>query len=99
MDCKIRGDKYVFVYAYSHVSRQTKICRAKMKKSWEQLDDWIKNFEVGQKMVRLWDMNANVEDEKVVGIVEGWGVPGVNIIDKFLVDFCAERYFPGKYLF
>lgn len=47
-------------------------------------------------MVMWGDMNGKVGDEKVEGIVGGWGVSGVNTNDEFLVDFCSKRCVPDK---
>lgn len=92
VDCRSGEDKYASMCAYAPVSRETKIGKAEMKKIWKQLDEHIKNFDVGRKADVLWDMNAKYGDEKVEIIVGGWGVPDVNANCEFLVDFlCRER--------
>lgn len=57
----------------------------------EQLDDCLKNAELGRKLVVLWDVNVKIGDQKVEGTVRGWGVPGVNANCEYLVVFSSER--------
>ena len=65
--------------------------REEMRKFWYNLNECLRRFERGRKIVLMGDMNGRVGSSEVAGVVGKWGVEGVNENGEHLVDMCAER--------
>ena len=89
--CKIGLVKYAWVSVYAPVNMKTVKGKNEMMKFWNDLNECIKCFEIGRRVIVMGDMNARVGDESVEEVVGKWGVPGRNENGEWLVDVCAER--------
>jgi len=91
MKCKIGLVKYAFVSVYAPVNVKTVKGKSEREKFWKELNECLKEFEEGRKVIVMGDMNAKVGDERIDEVVGKWGVPGKNENGDNLVDICAER--------
>ncbi len=62
-----------------------------MKKFWNDVNECLRSFERGSRIVLMGDMNGRAGSNRVAGVVEKWGVDGVNENTEHLVDVYAER--------
>jgi len=64
------------------------------------LNECLREFEGGRKVVVIGYMNGKVGDVSIDEVVGKWGVSGRNENGDSLVEVCAERgFFFSKYLF
>ena len=83
--------KYAWVCVYAPVNARSGKGREEMRKFWYNLNECLRRFERGRKIVLMGDMNGRVGSSEVAGVVGKWGVEGVNENGEHLVDMCAER--------
>ncbi len=62
-----------------------------MREFWDEVNDCLRMFEEGRRIVVFGDMNGRVGKNELAGVVGKWGVEGVNENDEHLVDVCTER--------
>jgi len=89
--CKIGLTKYAFVSVYAPVNVKTTKGKNERDKFWNELNECLREFEEGRKVVVMGDMNAKVGDVSIDEVVGKWGVPGRNENGDSLVELCAER--------
>ena len=65
--------------------------REEMRKFWNDVNECLRSFDTGSRIVLLGDMNGRVGSSEIAGLVGKWGVDGVNENGEHLVDICAER--------
>ena len=88
---KIGIVKYAWVSVYAPVNKRTVKGKNEMMRFWNELNECIKSFESGRKVIVMGDMNAKVGNENINDIVGKWGVPGSNENGDHLIDICAEQ--------
>ncbi len=49
-----------------------------MRKFWNDINECLRSFERGSRIVLMGDMNGRVGSNRVAGVVGKWGVDGVN---------------------
>ncbi len=62
-----------------------------MRKFWNDVNECLRSFERGSRIVLRGDMNGRVGRNEVAGVVEKWGMDGINEDGEHLVDVCTER--------
>ena len=62
-----------------------------MRKFWDYVDEWLRSFEIGSRIVLFGDMNGRVGSNDTAGVIGNWGVGGINENREHLVGKCAER--------
>ena len=85
------GLKYVWVCVYAPVNASSGKGREEMRKFWNDVNECLRSFERGSRIVLMGDMNGRVGSNEIAGVVGKWGVDGVNENREHLIDVCAER--------
>ncbi len=62
-----------------------------MKEFWDEVNDCMRMFEKGRRILVFGDMNGRVGNSELAGVVGKWGVEEANENGEHLVDVCAER--------
>ncbi len=62
-----------------------------MRKFWNDVNECLRSFEKGSRIVLMGDMNGRVGRNEVAGVAGKRSVDGVNEKGEHLVDVCAER--------
>ncbi len=65
--------------------------REEMRKFWNDVNECLRSFERGSRIVQMDDTNGRVGRNEIDGVVRKWGVDGINENGEHLVDVCAER--------
>ncbi len=65
--------------------------RKKMRKFWNDVNECLRSFERGSKIVLMGNMDGAGGSNEVAGVVGKWDVNEVNENREHLVDVCAER--------
>ncbi len=66
-----------------------------MREFWDEVNDCLRMFEEGRRIVVFGDMNGRVGKNGLAGVVTKLEVGGVNENGEQLVDVCAKR---GQFL-
>ncbi len=88
---KIGIVQYAWVCVYVPVNSSNGRGREEMRKFWNDVNECLRSFERGSRMVLMDDMNERVGRNEIAGVVRKWDVDGINENGKHLVDVCAER--------
>ncbi len=83
--------KYAWISIYAPVNVKNGKGREKKREFWDEVNDCLGMFEEGRRMIVFGDMNGRVGNTELAGVVEKWGVEGVNDNGEHLVDVCTER--------
>ncbi len=88
---KIGIVKYAWVCVYAPVNSSNGRGKEEMRKFWNDVNECLRSFERGNRIVLMGDMNGRVGRNEIAGVVGKWGLDGINEIGKHVVDVCAER--------
>ena len=66
---------------------------------WKYVNECLRNFERGSKIVLTGEMNGRVGSYEIAGVAGKWGIDRVNENGEDLVDVCAERRLPLAHTF
>ena len=88
---KIGIVKYAWVCVYAPVNVVNGRGREEMRKFWNDVNECLRSFNRGTRIVLIGDMNGRVGSNEIAEVVGKWGVDGINENGEHLVDMCAER--------
>jgi hypothetical protein len=69
---------------------ETKKREDQLERFWETLSECVSGFEQGVRMMMFGDVNASVGNMAMEGMIEKFGLSGVNWAGERMVEFCAE---------